>query len=92
MKNLLYVLAAMLCFCAINFSEKNLNAETFSESYSVQTDSLQLKMFLADREYFLKLQETVSSKNQYIGLQWCVDLLNKYIELEQKKLSTEKEK
>jgi DNA-binding transcriptional regulator WhiA len=48
-------------------------------------DSLHLKIFLSDRDYFLKLQETVSSKNQYIGLQWCIDLLNKYIEMEDRK-------
>jgi hypothetical protein len=51
-----------------------------------ETDSLHLKIYLSDREYFLKLQETVSSKNQYIGLQWCIDLLNKYISLEEQKL------
>jgi len=53
-------------------------------------DSLHLKIFLTDRDYFLKLQETVSSKNQYIGLQWCIDLLNKYIELEEIKLKEER--
>ena len=54
-----------------------------------QGDSLNLKLYLADRNYFLKLQETVESKNQYIGLQWCIDLLNKYIELEERKFKQE---
>ena len=59
----------------------------YSTAFSQTTsDSLHLKIFVLDRDYFLKLQETVSSKNQYIGLQWCIDLLNKYIEMEEKKL------
>lgn len=53
------------------------------------TDSLYYKMFISDRDYFIKLQETVPTKNQYIGLQWCIDLLNKYIELEEKKIRQE---
>ncbi|MBN8570459.1 MAG: hypothetical protein J0M18_12585 [Ignavibacteria bacterium] len=52
-------------------------------------DSLHYKMFISDRDYFMKLQETVPTKNQYIGLQWCIDLLNKYIELEEKKIRQE---
>ena len=60
-----------------------------SDKISVSgNDSLYLKMYLADRDYFLKLQETVTSKNQYIGLQWCIDLLNKYIEAEERTLKS----
>lgn len=51
-----------------------------------EPDSTNLKMYMADREYFMKLQETVGSKNQYIGLQWCIDLLSKYIAIEEKRL------
>lgn len=49
-------------------------------------DSTHYKQYIADRNYFIKLQESVESKNQYIGLQWCIDLLNRYIEAEEKNL------
>ena len=56
-----------------------------SNCYLQITDSTHYIQYLNDRNYFVKLQETVSSKNQYIGLQWCIDLLGKYIELEERK-------
>lgn len=65
------------------------NSEFRIQNSELQSgDSTNLKMYVADREYFMKMQETVSSKNQYIGLQWCIDLLNKYIAIEEKRLST----
>lgn len=71
------------------FSAEKKSSANCSESISFvfsEGDSLYLKIYLTDREYFLELQETVASKNQYIGLQWCIDLLNKYIEQEERKL------
>ncbi|MBS1494734.1 MAG: hypothetical protein JST55_14560 [Bacteroidetes bacterium] len=81
------LIAIMLTFIA--FTDACIGKEVYSQTNFAGksvNDSLQLKMYLSDREYFAKLQETVSSKNQYIGLQWCIDLLNKYIELEERKL------
>lgn len=87
----------IVCFSQAGFAATNMNKgdsnvneqikrEFLEKESSFQgTDSLHLKMYFADREYFLKLQETVSSKNQYIGLQWCIDLLSKYIEIEERK-------
>lgn len=85
----LYLMFIVCCtqtgFASTNFKERISTADVHHSICSQGTDSLHLKIYLADREYFLKLQETVSSKNQYIGLQWCIDLLSKYIEIEERK-------
>lgn len=59
------------------------------KEFKTAPDSTTFKMYLSDREYFIKLQETVPNKNQYIGLQWCIDLLNKYIQIEAERLKKE---
>lgn len=90
--NVIIFISALIFSFVIIFYPAEKSAAKISEVESsevinkTKNDSLYLKIYIADRDYFLRLQETEISKNQYIGLQWCIDLLNKYIAIEEKRI------